>query len=176
MGKVNTTRKPVKRHYYGKRTGTKRSDMRWTAPDGTIWDSRYEYIVYSAYQAAGYTIRKCDKRDTFSFTLPIRNASCTACGSTAVGQSRTYTPDFHVTPKDIKCEAVGYYCESKGYLRPKQRALLRNFYKAHPHSGVRFLLQRDFPATKASSIVQWFVKFLKGSKIAVWDGKIPEGW
>lgn len=171
MGKRRTNSKSL-----GSRVGTKRSDTRWLAPDGSIWDSRYEYVVWLAYVAADRKIRRTSKSDSFSFTLPIRSASCDACGSTEVGQRRTYTPDFYVDSEDTERSTVGYYIESKGYLRPKQRALLRSFYKAHPNAPVRFLLQRNYPATKTSSIVQWFNKFLKTAKVAVWNGSIPEGW
>ena len=160
----------------GERIGTKRSDMRWKSPDGEEWDSRYEYSVWCAFKAKGYKIRRCDKSDTFSFTLPIRGASCRACGSAEVGQQRHYTPDFHVTPPDKEPGSFGYYVEAKGYLRAKQRSLLRNFHKENPDSGVRYLLQRDFPISKRSSVTAWFSKFFKKSIIAIWDGSVPKVW
>ena len=174
MAKRSPAKQPVT--YYGKRAGSKRSDFRWESPDGELWDSRYEYLVYVAFRQAGKAIRRCTKSDTMAFTLPIRSATCRACGSTEVGQRRTYTPDFHVASEDPQHPALGYYIEAKGYLRAKERALLRSFYKANPDAGVRFLLQRDFPATKRSSITTWFGKFLPKSQVAVWSGAVPEGW
>jgi hypothetical protein len=182
MGKVRSNRKSIK-PYYGKRAGTKRSDRHWIDPEGNIWDSRYEYLVWRAYAAAKVNIRRATKSDTFSFVLAIKRGKCGACGSDQVGQQRTYTPDFHVAADNSEPQAVGYYIEAKGYLRPKERALLRAFYKANPDAPVRFLLQRDFPAGakskrtgERSSIVQWFHKFLPNAKLAIWNGAVPNDW
>src|SRR5208337_707469 len=94
-----------------------------------------------------------------------------------------YTPDLHVTADYPKSPTVEYYIEAKGYLRAKERALLRAFYKAHPDAPVRYLLQRDFPAGakskrtgERSSIVQWFHKFLPNAKLAIWSGNVPTHW
>ena len=175
MGKRSTLRKPVV--YYGKRAGTKRSDRHWIDPEGNIWDSRYEYLVFRAYADAGKEVRRTSKSDTFSFMLQISGGKCRACGATEVGQQRTYTPDLHVTADYPESPTVEYYIEAKGYLRAKERALLRAFYKENPDAPVRYLLQRDFPATARSkvtgqrgSIVQWFHKFLPKAKIAIWSG------
>lgn len=179
MGKRRIVRKPVN---YGHRTGTKRSDRHWTDPEGNIWDSRYEYLVFRAYaEVKGLNVRRTTKSDTMAFVLSIARGQCLACGATTVGQQRTYTPDLHVTPSDTEPQAEPYYIEAKGYLRPKERSLLRAFYKAHPDAPVRFLLQRDFPAGAKSkvtgtrsSIVQWFAKFLPQFKVVVWNGKVPK--
>jgi len=118
-----------------------------------------------------------------AFILPIKGGKCGDCGSTEVGQQRTYTPDLYVDPDHTKRKTIGYYIEAKGYLRAKERALLRAFYKAHPDSAVRFLLQRDFPSGakskvtgKRSSITQWFRKFLPNAKVEIWNGQPPKGW
>lgn len=178
MGKRSIVRKPVIN--YGHRTGTKKSDRHWTDPEGNIWDSRYEYLVFRAYAEAGHRVRRTTKGDSFSFVLSIKRGQCGACGSTEVGQLRTYTADLHVTADHTKHEALDYYVEAKGYLRPKERALLRAFYKANPNAPVRYLLQRDFPASKRSkvtgkqgSIVDWFHKFLPNAKLAIWSGNVP---
>jgi hypothetical protein len=179
MGKRSPVRKPVA--YYGKRAGTKRGDRHWLDPDGNKWDSRYEYLVYRAYKDAGKEVRRTDKGDTFSFVLPISRGQCGACGSTQVGQLRTYTPDIYVSSSSKEHEAVGYYVEAKGYLRAKERSLLRAFYKAHPDAPIRVLLQRDFPCGAASKrtgekscITQWFAKFLPKFKVALWQGAAPK--
>src|SRR5208337_3161975 len=181
MGKRSTLRKPVV--YYGKRAGTKRSDRHWIDPEGNIWDSRYEYLVFRAYADAGKEVRRTSKSDTFSFMPEISGGKCRACGATEVGQQRTYTPDLHVTADYPESPTVEYYIEAKGYLRAKERALLRAFYKANPNAPVRYLLQRDFPIGAVSkrtgtkgSIVQWFHKFLPNAKIALWTGGIPDVW
>ncbi len=177
--KAKASRKSV--DYYGKRVGTKRSDKRWQSPDGELWDSRYEFVVYTKYKQAGYEIQRCDASDTFSFTLPIRQASCGTCGSTEVGQRRSFTPDFRIVPssgrgKDIR---PGYYVEAKGYLRPKERALLRAFCKANPYSNTRFIFQQDYRLTKGTAsrperrITDWFKQFCIGMQYAVWTGEVP---
>jgi hypothetical protein len=179
MGKRSTTRKSVIN--YGHRTGTKRSDRHWTDPEGGTWDSRYEYLVWRAASTAKVNIRRTTKSDTFSFVLPIKRGKCGACGSDQVGQQRTYTPDFHVTADNPKHETEFYYIEAKGYLRPKERSLLRAFYKTNQDAPVRYLLQADFPAGarskrtgKRSSITEWFSKFLPKAKVAVWHGEYPK--
>jgi hypothetical protein len=176
MGKRRTVRQSL-----GHKTGTKRSDRHWTDPEGNIWDSRYEYTVYAAYKAAGYAVRRTSKIDTMAFILPIRGGKCGACGATEVGQQRTYTPDLHVAADHKEYPAITYYIEAKGYLRAKERSLLRNFYKAHPDASVRYLLQRSYPAGKLSkitgkrsSIIDWFHKFLPKALICIWSGNVPK--
>jgi hypothetical protein len=175
MGKRTVGGKPV--DYYGKKTGTKRSDRHWTAPDGELWDSRYEYLVYIKHRQEGINIQRCDKRDSFSFTLPIRGGSCRSCGSVEVGQRRTFTPDFRVVSEDREHPVVEYYIEAKGYIRAKERSLLRHFNKEYPDTDVRFILQNNHRVTKPSKtsegrLVDWFNKFMKGKKHYVWSGAI----
>lgn len=165
----------LKKEVRGQRVGTKNSDRRWEA-DGEEWDSRYEYQVYRAYADAGWTIRRCNQSDTFSFTLPIRAGTCLACGATTVGQHRRYTPDFHVTTPASQHPPVSYYVEAKGYLRTSQRSLLRHFHSQNKDSGVRYLLQRNYPVTQSSSITDWFNKMMKGSQWQLWNGSVPTVW
>src|SRR5580698_5068114 len=91
MGKASIGSKFVKK---------KRSDYHYTAEDGSLWDSRFEWIFYTAAKEAGIDIFRCTKSNTFSFILPIRGGICGACESALVGQRRTYTPDFGVIPAD----------------------------------------------------------------------------
>src|SRR5271170_8035301 len=86
----------------GRRMGTKRRDMRWLSPDGQEWDSKLEAEVYESLHKAGYTrVRRTrsgrpgEESDTFVYTVPVRNASCDVCKSTAVSKRRTYTADFY---------------------------------------------------------------------------------
>jgi len=171
------------REQVGHKKGTKRSDKHWVDPEGAVWDSRYEYLVYKGFQDAGAKVRRTTKSDTFSFTLPIRGASCASCGSAKVGQLRHYTPDIHVTPRNSKHKAECYYVEAKGFLRAKQRSLLRAFYKENPDSSVRYVLQRDYPTGavskrtgQRSSIIKWFNKYLPNAKVIEWKGNPPEDW
>ena len=161
-------RGPKKLNRTGRRVGTKKSDKRWQDARGELWDSRFESIVYERYKELGYNIRRCTESDTVSYTLPIRSGSCTACGSTKVGQRRTYTPDFFVASQSTKRKTEPYYLETKGYLRPKERSLLRALCKEKPDFALRILYQRDHPASKTSRITQWAKKFLPSWKIDVW--------
>lgn len=160
----------------GKRVGTKRSDKRWQSPDGQIWDSQFEYIVYTAYKASGYAIRRCTPSDTIPYIVPVRSGTCLACGATEVGKQRKYTPDFHVTPKDSERKTVSYYIETKGYLRPPERALLRALCKTQPDISLRLIFQRNYRVSKPTyntdgSVMTWAQKFLKSWPASVWTGK-----
>ena len=181
MGKASTRRKPVKEPatYHGRKASAKRSDRHWIAPDGELWDSRYEYLVYIKFRQEGINIQRCDKSDSFSFTLPIRGGKCGDCGSDQVGQQRTFTPDFRIVSEDSKHPTVSYYLEAKGYIRAKERSLLRAFNKAHPSADVRYILQSAYRASKPTassdgSIVTWFSKFMKGKTVYVWNAGIPD--
>jgi hypothetical protein len=161
-------RGPKKLNKTGRRVGTKRSDRRWQDAKGELWDSRFESIVYERYKELGYNIRRCSKSDTVYYTVPVRSGSCTACGSTEVGQRRTYTPDFFIDSKGSKRKTQSHYLETKGYLRPKERSLLRALCATNPGFNLRILFQRDYRASKTSSIVEWAKKFLKTWHVSVW--------
>lgn len=159
------------------RIGTKARDMRFMGPDGQEYASRFEYVVFDAYRRSGTPCRRTIKgsRDTLSYTLPVRNATCGSCGSDKIGQQRKYTPDLFHDGDPERGGEQGYFIEVKGYLRAPQRSLLRAFCKARPDVNLRFILQRDFPISKSSTISVWISRFLK-KKWVVWDGKIPEKW
>jgi hypothetical protein len=176
MGKKRIIRKPVD---LGHKTGTKKSDRHWTDPDGNKWDSRYEYTVYREF-AKSHEVRRTTKSDTFSFTLPIKRGKCASCGSTEVGQQRTYTPDLHVISINDEYKAEHYYTEIKGFLRPKERTLFACFHKENPDALVRVLFQRNFPVGVASkrtgkrgSLADWLNKKCQGLTYAFWTGSVP---
>lgn len=167
----------------GRRVGTKRSDKRWESPDGEMWDSKYEYEVYREFIRSGVAVRRCTKSDTMAFVLPIKRGICGTCGSAKVGQQRHYTPDLLATTSDPQLSPKHYYIETKGYLRAKERSLLRSLYKAYPDASICVILQRDYPIPSRaggkpskSSIVKWFNKFLPNYKVTVWDGSVPRLW
>lgn len=183
MGKVSAERKSIKMvtpiPKGGRRPGKKRKDYHWEDPTGQIWDSRFEYIFYTAAKDAGLKIARCDKSHSFSFILPIRGGLCTSCKSAEVGQQRRYTPDFFIVPEDTQPVTGLVYIETKGYLRAKERSLLRAFYKTHQDIRLSFVLQRTYRATKPNksgdgSIVTWFKKFLPNIKVYLWNGTIPD--
>jgi hypothetical protein len=182
MGEISTQRKSVKFPTPipkgGRKQGKKRKDYHWEDPTGQIWDSRFEYLFYTAASEAGLKVARCDKSHTFSFTLPIRGGACRSCSSTDVGQLRHYTPDFFVVPSDTEHPGGLHYIETKGYLRAKERSLLRAWYKAHPDTNLSFILQRSYRATKPGksgdgSITSWLIKFLPNVRVYLWDGTIP---
>jgi hypothetical protein len=176
----------------GKRKGKKRSDMRWIAPDGSVFDSRFEYEVYKAGVDAKVPIRRTTKgkpdgagSDTVSYWHPSRGGSCRACGSAEVGTSRSFTADILYSPSlqddksadkaDSGSGSAPFYIDAKGYLRAPKRSLLRSLVKTRKDFALRLILQRDFPISKVSRISDWIRKYLK-IQFAVWNGKWPTKW
>ena len=157
----------------GQRIGTKKSDMRWLAPDGTVWASRFEYAVYSTLKEKGYDVRKTTEQDSMAYTSPVRNGRCIRCSSDCVVEDRSYTPDLFVVPRGGN-DAAGYYLEAKGYLRAERRSLLRAFRKTGPACDLRLVVQRDYKVGK-STLVGWAERLLK-VPVFVWDGDLPESW
>lgn len=162
------------------RIGTKPSDRRFRAPDGSEWDSRFEWTVYDVLLRQGHAIERCKRggHHTVSYMQQLNNASCGACGSTEVGKRRTYTPDlFHhaVGGGAAKDANAGYCIELKGYLRAEERSLLRALCKARPDLDLRFIFQRNWVVSKSSgtTILEWCRKFLK-RPCAVWSGQMPD--
>jgi hypothetical protein len=162
------------------RIGTKRSDRRFRAPDGSEWDSRFEWQVYDALRRSGVDVERCEKggRYSIAYTQRLGNSACIACGSTEVGKQRRYTPDlFHHAKKRDAAEGAdaGYRIELKGYLRAEERSLLRALCKARPDLDLRFIYQRNWTVSRKSglTIIDWTKKFLK-KPCAVWTGKLPK--
>lgn len=171
----------------GQRVGTKRSDMRWLAPDGTVWASRFEYAVYSKLKERGYDVRKTSEQDRMAYASPVVSGRCLQCGTDRVVTERHYTPDLFVVPRraDEASRAgliedptspgrYGYYLEAKGYLRSERRSLLRAFRKTGPRCDLRLVLQRDYPVGK-STLSGWATRLMK-VPVHIWDGDIPESW
>jgi hypothetical protein len=163
----------------GKRAGTKRSDKRWIADDGTEWASRFEYGVFKTLSEKGYAVERCIQgQDSLSYRAAVRLGKCDSCGSSSVHTERSYTPDIRVRAKPGSASLSGrpgYLLETKGYLRGPQRTLLRAFRKSRPDVDLRFIFQRDYPVTKQLSIAQWCAKYLKAPH-CVWSGDLPEEW
>lgn len=154
--------------------------MRWQAPDGTVWDSKFEYEVFLGLSGrTGYRVRKTAESDSVCYTRPIRNGACTRCPSREVVSEHTYTPDLHIVQEDSSKrgavgEAESYYVEAKGYLRADRRSLLRALCKARPDLHLRLLVQRDYRVSARLTITEWARKFLK-IPVAIWpgDGSAP---
>jgi len=140
-------------------------DMRWQTPDGKIWASKFEADVYGWLQSRGCVVRPAESgRDTVAYTTNVRDASCAGCGGRKIVQGHTYTPDL-LTSDAWPAGAGPVYWETKGYLRPKDRRILRGVHKAGVLPSLFLLLQREHAAT-----IKWATKFLKGWKLGVWTG------
>lgn len=161
----------------GRKVGTKRRDMRWLAPDGTEWDSKFEYEIFLAYEKEGKSARRTTEQDSLLFTRPVRNGACTECESCTVVSRHRYTPDLYVGAEDNRefggLQATSYYVEAKGYLRAEQRSLLRSLRKARPDVDLRLIVQRDYKVTKSLTITEWARKYLR-VRAVVWAGRVPE--
>jgi hypothetical protein len=158
----------------GQRVGTKKTDTRWQAPDGTVWASRFEFAVFTKLKEAGYNVRKTTEQDRFAYTSPVKGGKCTVCASHDVVTERTYTPDLFVVPAGAASDDEGYFIEAKGYLRSERRALLRSFRKTGPRIDLRLVVQRDYKVGK-STLVGWATRLLK-VPVHVWNGDLPNEW
>jgi hypothetical protein len=162
----------------GRRVGTKRRDMRWEAPDGTVWDSRFEFEVFSGFKARGVSVSRLEApKDSLDYTSPVRGAECTKCGADKVVQRRTITFDLLAVQKaGSGSERRSYRVEAKGYLRAPRRRLLRCFRQAWPSADLRLVFQADYKVGKGT-VLEWCAKYLKCPAF-VWKGpeSIPEGW
>lgn len=160
----------------GHKVGVKRRDMRWSAPDGTEWDSKFEYAVFLGYKEAGLDVRRTTEQDSLFYTRPVRNGACTKCDSCEVVSRHRYTPDLYAGSKDDRqrsgLQAPGYYVEAKGYLRAEQRSLLRALRKARPDVDLRLIVQRDYKVTSKLTITEWARKYLR-VRAVVWTGRVP---
>lgn len=164
--------------------GTERKDHRWLSADGQEWDSRFEAQVYEGIHKSGQakvertTKGKPGESDTLLYTVPVRDATCSACGASQVSKRRNYTPDLRLPDAPARDNGVfshtGFYVEVKGYLRANERSLLRAFCKARPDIDLRFVFQRDF-RIGAGTAISWVTKFLK-RPACVWTGRLPDEW
>lgn len=170
----------------------KRTDYRWIAPDGAIWDSKFEYEVYESARLALLPVRRTRKgrpnspdSDTFSYRHPVRSGSCGVCGSLEVGTARSYTADLLYSPNSFPAKHDDgeaetrpfeeYFVDAKGYLRASKRALLRSFIKERKDVNLRIILQRDYRISGTSYASGWIKKYLK-IPYAVWKGNWPTAW
>ena len=159
----------------GDRVGTKRSDRRWKAPDGTIWASKFEYTVYDTLLSADFDVRKCGHDDTISYVEPRRNSRCVECGSDKVVQDRTYTPDLCMYQETQRGDRPIYNIETKGYFRAERRKLFREMVKSNPTYPIVVILERNGWVTKGKSrYLDYFKRYLKTVPVFVWNGQTVE--
>lgn len=159
----------------GTRTGKKKSDYRWTAPDGVIWASRFEYEVYLWLKAHGSNVRKANvEADQIPYTSDIRGGKCTSCGASGgIVKERRYTPDLVEVIAGGKEPPSNHYWEVKGYLRQNERSLLREVVSSQAIPNLRLLVQQD-GRVGAGTVTSWSNKYLKIPTYK-WSGKFgPE--
>lgn len=159
----------------GRHKTCKRRDMRWVAPDGSEWASRFEWEVYDELRRGGANVRRCTERDTITYTERKPNTRCMACGSKQCVQDRTYTPDLFLIPEGQE-DGSGYYIEVKGYFRREKRALFRSLRNSRQDLDIRIIYQTDFKATKKMKISEYTRRYIKDTKFHIWDGDIPGDW
>mgnify|MGYP003340999475 FL=1 len=132
--------------------------------------------VFQVLRDAGHNIRKCDERDTISYTEPKVNARCVACGSWECVQDRSYTPDLLLIPQGGD-DSDGYFIEVKGYFRREKRQLFRVMRNSRPDINLRLILEADHWVTKGKTrMTDYARRYLKTTPTHVWDGDIPEDW
>lgn len=155
--------------------------MRWEAPDGTVWASKFEFEVFLGYQRAGIKVRKTTEHDSVRYTRPVRGGVCTKCTAREVVSEHRYTPDLLVVQEtpggaaEQVAEAGDYCLEAKGYLRAERRSLLRALCKERRDLRLRLLVQRDYRVTKSLTLTEWARKYLR-IPVAVWTGQFPIQW
>src|SRR5579885_1009284 len=67
-GRVRGAERGEKISPLGRRIGTHRRDMRWEAPDGSVWASRFEYEVYRGLKESGVAVRRTDEQDRLFYS------------------------------------------------------------------------------------------------------------
>lgn len=163
----------------GKRVGTKRSDRRWQAPDGTIWASKFEYQVYDALirHFAGnprVSVERCGSDCSLGYHSSVKNGRCLECGTVCVVQERTYTPDIRIVRTSESGKQRHTYIEAKGYFEGSKRSLFRQVLKAHKGVDIRLVAERDHWVTKGKTKLSDWAKRFK-VKFHLWDkGKLLE--
>ncbi len=156
----------------GSKVGTKRADKRWRDNDGTVWDSEFEFRVYTSLRSlfGGRRVRRAESAegDSFDYTTPTKQGRCLDCGSGKVVQQRTYTPDIYVIQSQTHKRT---YIETKGYFPADKRTLLRNFRKTGPSIDLIIILQRNGRATPTRSLAEWVGSYIENTPTFVWDPK-----
>ncbi len=171
--KTKRSRRPSKTALpSGKRVGTKRSDRRWEAPDGTIWASKFEYEVYDTllrYYAGNPRVRveRCGADCSLGYHSTVKNGRCLECGTVCVVQERTYTPDIRIVRTSESGVERATYIEAKGYFEGSKRSLFRQVLKAHQGVDIRIVAERDHWVTKGKSKLSDWAKRFK-VKLYVW--------
>jgi len=155
-----------------------KSDRHFTDPTGTVWDSRFEYQIWSVLNDANIPVERCERGNhTISYTDPVRMATCGDCGSSKISKHRTYTADFYIRTESADSperNVSGYFIEAKGYLRASERSLLRSLVKSRPDIDLRIIYQADYKVNKGR-ISTWTARYLK-IPYMIWKGDAKLDW
>jgi len=177
--KVSPTTKTTSSDASGTRVGTKRSDRRWLAADGSIWASKFEWQVYDALvrhfaSSPGTSVERCGPDCTLGYHSSVKNGRCLECGTVCVVQERTYTPDIRIVRTSESGEKRCTYIEAKGYFEGGKRSLFRQVLKSHQGVDIRLVAERDHWVTKGKTkLSDWARRFKV--KFHLWDkGKLLE--
>lgn len=115
----------------------------FTAPDGSKWDSKYEFAVYTVLLGADNAIERTERpRDTLAYTTSVPRAHCVECGSKQVAMRRTYTADFRVP--SARAESGYCYIEAKGFFRGNKRVLFGALVQTLEAADLITVLQSDY--------------------------------
>lgn len=163
---------PVSAVPAGGRIGTKRSDLRFRAPDGSEWASPFEYKVFAALTEQGVEVRKTDTIDAIKYTSPVKNGRAVCPGiCSEVVQDRVYTPDLLFTTDTPRL----VYLETKGYFPGPKRNLFKQARSQHPELDIRLVASTDHWVTKGKTrLSDWAKRFR--IPFHVWNGSLPQEW
>lgn len=166
----------------GQKVGTKRSDRRWQAPDGSIWASKFEWRVFDALvqryrDDPRISVERCGPDCTLGYHSSVKNGRCQECGSVCTVQERTYTPDIRIVRTSESGDRRSTYIEAKGYFEGSKRSLFRQVLQAHKELDIRLVAERDHPVTKGKTRLSDWAKRFK-VKFHLWNnGKLlEESW
>lgn len=146
---------------------TRRGNRTFTDPEGDIWDSRFEWLVYIGLRDSGQNVRRCHKRDTLTYHTPVKQGLCLECRANSVVQVREYTPDLLVAERkqggdeDASGPASIYYVECKGYFPKERRSQLVCLSREWPDLDLRFLFAKEAKLTPTCSNVEYVLKYMK---------------
>lgn len=155
------------------RVGKHRSDRRWLDDNGNEWASEWEHDVYHGLRRAGYSVRRCDERDTISYSAPVKQGRCVECSSQRVVQDRTYTADLYVakTPKGVSHKGP-YLVECKGFFARDRRNLFVSVAKELKSIGtsIRIVFQQEakLKGTQQTN-VSYIFRYCKNVVPGVWN-------
>lgn len=104
--------------------------------------------------------------EKWHYKIKPYNATCSACGSGEVYETRIYTPDFFLPS--------GVVVEAKGNFTPKMRTKIKAVIKSNPSKDLRIVFMQDnyLTKTRKKRYSDWCIQ--QGIEYAIYS--IPEEW